>query len=78
MFNLPNLIGGFAALVALASSTLIGIDPVQCLVRGLVAYLVGKTLGHLWCGFADMFHNKIARATLKVSPPKRWQEENIR
>lgn len=48
---MPTVIGGLMALVALAASILSGVDPVSCLMRGLIAYLVGAMATHVWYVF---------------------------
>lgn len=39
------------ALVALAAGTLSGVDPVQCVVRAIIAYFVGALATQLWYVF---------------------------
>jgi hypothetical protein len=49
--RMPTLIGGLLALVALATSVFVGVDPLSCIIRGAIAYLVGVACTQLWYVF---------------------------
>jgi hypothetical protein len=44
-----TVVSGLAALASLGASLLSGVDAVTCLVRGAVAYFVGRVLAQAWC-----------------------------
>ncbi|MCW5936505.1 MAG: hypothetical protein KIT11_04270 [Fimbriimonadaceae bacterium] len=44
-----QLASGLMALAALTACLMSGVDPVTSLVRGGIAYLVGRSLAGLWC-----------------------------
>lgn len=48
---MPKVIGGLLALVALSAAMLSGADPLQCLIRGAIAYVVGVFATQLWYVF---------------------------
>jgi hypothetical protein len=48
---MPKLIGGLAALVALAGGILANVEPVACLGRSALAFLLGWLLTQLWYVF---------------------------
>lgn len=48
---MAKVIAGIMALVALAASILSGVEPVACLLRGVIAYIVGWTATQLWYVF---------------------------
>ncbi len=48
MTELPKIIGGLMAIAALSASLFNGVDPVQCLIRGVIAWFVGVTAGSMW------------------------------
>ena len=48
---MPKLIGGILALVALAAGSLGGVDPIACVLRAVVAYLVGMIATQVWYVF---------------------------
>ena len=48
MNELPKIVAGLLAIVALAASLLNGIDPIQCMIRGGIAWMVGLTAGTIW------------------------------
>ncbi len=64
---MPNVIGGILALAALAASTLSGVEPVTCLLRGFIAYLTGVILTQLWYVFFTIRVNRRGEAS-GVSP----------
>lgn len=41
------------ALVALGASILAGNDPATCLLRGLVAFMIGNLIGSIWATFVS-------------------------
>lgn len=49
-----KLVAGILALIALAASLLSGVDPVECLARGAIAYLVGWIGASVWCALFDV------------------------
>lgn len=49
--KMPKLVGATMALVALAASILAGVGPIDCLVRALIAYFVGRFATQLWYVF---------------------------
>lgn|GEM_PF-3954443 len=60
----PSLAGGFAALAALAGGIIAQVGPVDCMIRGGIAYSVGWVAGQVWyvC-FAVRNNNSIAKVT---------------
>lgn len=48
---MPKLIGGILALVALAAGSLGGVDPLYCVLRGIIAYFVGVVATQVWYVF---------------------------
>jgi len=48
---MPKVIGGILALVALGASILAKVDPLDCLLRGFIAYVVGSIATQLWYVF---------------------------
>lgn len=48
---MAKVVGGILALVALAASILSGVDPVACLLRAAIAYIVGWFAAQLWYVF---------------------------
>ncbi len=44
-----RLVASLMALVALGSSLLAGVDPLNCLIRGAVAFIVGRSVAGFWC-----------------------------
>lgn len=48
---MPKIVGGMMALAALSASIFAGVGPVETLIRGLVAYLVGLLATQLWYVF---------------------------
>ena len=48
---MPKVIGGLAALVALAAGMLGNVDPIACLQRALLAYVIGWFGTQCWYVF---------------------------
>ncbi len=48
---MAKVIAGILALVALAASILSGVEPVACLLRAVIAYVVGWFAAQLWYVF---------------------------
>jgi hypothetical protein len=48
---MPRLVGGLAALVALAAGILSHVDPVTSVLRALLAFIVGSIATQLWYVF---------------------------
>lgn len=46
--ELSKVVAGLMAIAALGSSLIAGVDPVQCLLRGGAAWLVGKVAVTIW------------------------------
>ena len=69
MTELPKIIGGLLAIAALSASLFNGVDPVQCLIRGGIAWIVGSASGALW----NLFFSKPTpvRLRLEASAQKR-------
>ena len=44
-----TVVSGLAAVASLGASILGGVDAVTCLVRGAVAFFVGRILAQAWC-----------------------------
>lgn len=57
---MPKVVGGILALTALGSSILAGVDPLTCLWRGLLAYLIGSWATQLWYVFFTVRVQRIA------------------
>jgi hypothetical protein len=62
---MPKLVGGLAALVALAGGILANVDPFACLGRSALAFLLGWMLTQLWYVFF----------TIRVHPGKPTADE---
>lgn len=45
---MPKLVGGILALSALATGIVSQVEPVQCVLRAFLAYVVGVFCGHVW------------------------------
>ena len=45
---MPFVVGGIAAMVALAAGVLAKVDPASCLMRALLAFVLGWIAGQLW------------------------------
>ncbi|MBL8060709.1 MAG: hypothetical protein JNK63_08360 [Chthonomonas sp.] len=48
MTELPKIIGGLLAIAALSASLFNGVDPIQCLIRGAIAWIIGSAAGAMW------------------------------
>ncbi len=59
---MPNVIGGIMAFFALSASVLKGIDPLGSLLRGAIAFFVGKMLVKTWYSIT-YFHSGKSRQT---------------
>ena len=44
-----KLVASLTALAALGSSIFAKVDPVNCLLRGAIAFVAGRALAGLWC-----------------------------
>lgn len=64
---MPKLVGGLAALVALAGGILAHVEPLTCLFRAALAFLLGWLLTQLWYVFF----------TIRVQPGISATEENV-
>ena len=61
MVELPKLLATLLAFVALGASILSGVEPLQCVIRGGLAFLTGMFSGQIWnllflpspCGIKD-------------------------
>lgn len=49
-----NLVGGLMAMVALSVCILQGHDPINSLIKGFIAFAVGKVLAQTWFGFISV------------------------
>ncbi len=45
---MSRILGGIAALIALASGILAGVEPVLCLQRAVIVFVLGAVCGHVW------------------------------
>lgn len=70
MTELPKIVGGLLAIAALSASLFNGVDPVQCLFRGIIAYFVGLTAGSLW----NLFFSKPTPVALKLETQPQFAE----
>jgi len=50
---MPKVIAGMMALAALGVSLLVGVDPLNCVLRGAIAYVVGLFSANLWYAFIE-------------------------
>ena len=48
---MPKLVGGLAALVALAGGILAHVEPITCIARSALAFILGWLLTQLWYVF---------------------------
>lgn len=48
MNELPKIVAGLMAIAALGASLMNGIDPIQCMLRGGIAWIVGMIAGTVW------------------------------
>ena len=64
---MPKLVGGLAALVALAGGILANVDPVTSLTRSFLAFLLGWMLTQLWYVFF----------TIRVQPGRTTTEDSM-
>lgn len=62
---MPKLVGGLAALLALAGGILAQVDPITSLSRGALAFLLGWLLTQIWYVFF----------TIRVQPGNPTTEE---
>lgn len=62
---MPKLVGGLAALVALAGGILAHVEPFTCIARSALAFILGWLLTQLWYVFF----------TIRVHPGKANTEE---
>lgn len=46
--SIPKIVGGLAALAALASGLLAQVDPVVCVQRAALAFMLGWVCGQVW------------------------------
>ena len=44
-----KLVASLTTLAALGSSIVAKVDPVNCLLRGVIAFVAGRALAGLWC-----------------------------
>lgn len=63
---MPKVVGGLAALVALAGGILSNVEPYTCLLRAFLAFLLGWMLTQLWYVFF----------TIRVQPGNHAAEES--
>jgi len=68
----PLFLGSFLALIALSAALINGVDPVQCVIRGGVCYLVGSFTASLWNMFFTSPHQKPVKLVLET--PQSHQE----
>lgn len=47
--NVVKIVASATALAALGSSLVSNVDPLTCLLRGVIGYFVGKVFGEVWC-----------------------------
>lgn len=45
---MPKVVGGLMAIFALAASMFAGVGPMDCLLRGVVAFITGSLLTQFW------------------------------
>jgi hypothetical protein len=64
---MPKLVGGLAALVALAGGILANVEPFTCLSRAALAFLLGWLFTQLWYVFF----------TIRVQPGNSTTEETM-
>ena len=62
---MPKLIGGLAALTALAAGVFAKVDPVACMERAGIAFLVGVFGTQLWNG---LFTSPVGHVSRKKGP----------
>lgn len=74
---MPKVVGGILALTALGASILAGVDPLTCLWRGLLAYLIGSWATQLWYVFFTVRVHKFgAEDSAKSDQPSTNDAEN--
>jgi hypothetical protein len=57
---MPKLVGGLLALLALGASILSRVDPLECLLRAAIAYVIGYIATAAWYVFF----------TVRAGPPE--------
>lgn len=62
---MPRLIGGIAALVALAVGILSSVDPIECIVRAALAFLLGSLATQVWYVF---FTVRVSHMEIELEP----------
>jgi hypothetical protein len=67
---MSRILGGLAAIIALASGILSGIDPVLCLERAAIVFVVGAVCGHVWHALSTMAEVNSARMQQSSAPKK--------
>ena len=60
--EMPKVVGGLLALVALASSIFSGNDPWTCLFRGAIAFIAGSIVSTLWVAVTGLKPGVVATA----------------
>lgn len=68
---MPKLIGGLAALTALAAGVFARVDPMACLERAGIAFLVGVFGTQLWNG---LFTSPVGHVKTKKGPEPAGQK----
>ncbi|MFY9233548.1 MAG: hypothetical protein WAO58_03720 [Fimbriimonadaceae bacterium] len=68
---MPTLIGGLAALAALAAGILANVDPLACTWRACLAFLLGWTGTQVWYVF---FTVRIQHESTDLGEPESAQE----
>ena len=48
MNELPKIVAGLMSIAALSASVFNGVDPMQCVIRGGIAWVVGMVAGTIW------------------------------
>jgi hypothetical protein len=71
------IVGGLMALVALASSIFRGVQPIDCLIRGLVAFFIGSTLTKVWEGLVGTRKTSYAPPSEEQLKTKKSKEKDI-
>lgn len=65
---MSRILGGLAAIIALASGILSGVDSVLCLERAAIVFVLGAVCGHVWHALSTMSSVTSAR-TLQTGAP---------
>jgi hypothetical protein len=53
VLDLPKIVAAVMALAALGAAILAGVDPVQIMVRGVIAFGAGWVVGSIWEGLVQ-------------------------